>query len=426
MATNQGAVTPMKCHRTLLVPLLAISLIQLATVFDRTVASEAEAESPIAYISTAFENASPLWWEVEDDGTVKTHLVYGHERSSPNRANGHWLFRVEADPGAAVTVLVGPVGNVYNGRVVPPPKGNRISFISDDGEHWKPIVAELDDEPYYFKLRLHMNGPQLYVARLVPYRISDLEEFKAEIADNPLVAITAIGETLEGRPLEIIRVGKPDAPHRVFIRARAHPWEAGGNWVVDGLVRRLLRDDAAARRCLADYSVAILPMANKDCVARGRTRFNARGIDLNRNWSKPADPALAPENAALEKWLEAEIAAGRKPDLGIDFHNDNGGLLVFGGPKDDPEAIQEYFAKMDRLEALLRQHTWFTEGSSKRTYVEPSSIATGLVARYGIAALTHELNANWIAGLDDYPTAENWQKYGQQLTEVFRLYFAQD
>ena len=167
-------------------------------------------------------------------------------------------------------------------------------------------------------------------------------------------------------------------------------------------------------------------MANKDIVARGGTRFNARGMDLNRNWATPADPALAPENAALEKWLKAEIAEGRKPDLAIDFHNDDGGLLIFSGPKDDPEATKAYVAKMDRLETLLREHTWFTEGSSKRTYDEPNSIATGLLGRYGIPALVHELNANWIAGLDDYPTAENWEKYGEQLTEVFRLYFAEE
>ena len=38
-----------------------------------------------------------------------------------------------------------------------------------------------------------------------------------------------------GAPLEIVRVGRPEAPYRVFLRARAHAWEPGGNWVVEGL-----------------------------------------------------------------------------------------------------------------------------------------------------------------------------------------------
>ena len=42
----------------------------------------------------------------------------------------------------------------------------------------------------------------------------------------------------------------------------------------------------------------VMPMANKDGVAKGRTRFNLNGIDLNRGWDKPADEKLAPENAA--------------------------------------------------------------------------------------------------------------------------------
>ncbi len=128
------------------------------------------------------------------------------------------------------------------------------------------------------------NGPSLYVARLEPYRISDLDKLKADIAGKAMVEISSIGHTVEGRELEMIRVGSTDAPHRVLIRARAHPWEPGGNWVIEGLIRRLLRDDDVAQQCLATYCLYVMPMANKDGVARGRTRFNMNGKDLNRDW----------------------------------------------------------------------------------------------------------------------------------------------
>lgn len=32
----------------------------------------------------------------------------------------------------------------------------------------------------------------------------------------------------------MIRIGDPAAPYRVFVRARAHPWESGSNWVAQG------------------------------------------------------------------------------------------------------------------------------------------------------------------------------------------------
>ena len=128
--------------------------------------------------------------------------------------------------------------------------------------------------------------------------MAELESLKQRLAGNPRVEIANIGKTVEGRDLEIIRIGNPDAPGRVFLRARAHPWEAGGNWVVEGLIERLLRDDADARRYLDRYCVYIMPLANKDGVVRGRTRFNVLGADLNRQWDRPADPAISPENYA--------------------------------------------------------------------------------------------------------------------------------
>ncbi len=165
-------------------------------------------------------------------------------------------------------------------------------------------------EPDHRRLKVHMNGPSLYVARLQPYRISDLEKLKADIAGDAMVEITTIGHTVEGRELEMIRVGSPDAPHRVLIRARAHPWEPGGNWVLEGLIRRLLRDDDVAQQCLATYCLYVMPMANKDGVARGRTRFNMNGKDLNRDWLQPADPTLGSGKRRARKMARGDDRAG--------------------------------------------------------------------------------------------------------------------
>ena len=75
------------------------------------------------------------------------------------------------------------------------------------------------------------------------------------------------------------------------------------------------KNDADAKKFLQCYCFYTLPIANKDGVARGGTRFNLQGKDLNRNWDKSSDPQLAPENYALEKWLERMIHAGQQPHL---------------------------------------------------------------------------------------------------------------
>jgi hypothetical protein len=207
----------------------------------------------------------------------------------------------------------------------------------------------------------------------------------------------------------------------VFLRARAHPWESGGNWVVQGLVARLLAGDDEARRHLDRYCVYILPMANKDGVARGRTRFNVRGKDLNRDWGRPADPLLAPENHALEVWLEAMIRRGTPPHLALELHNDGNGQLHVSRPP--IEGLDRYLERMKTLEGLLREHTWFTEGSTTAEFRNAGTLGEGWLGRYGVDAAVHELNCNWIAGLDDHPSAAHWERYGGQLARVFDAYF---
>ena len=161
-----------------------------------------------------------------------------------------------------------------------------------------------------------------------------------------------------------------------------------------------------------------MPMANKDGVALGRTRFNALGVDLNRKWDKEPDSLLAPEKYAFEKWLKKMIAAGNKPKLAIDLHNDNNGNLHVNLPT---AANKPYSERMDKLENLLRTHTWFREGKSHVT--NPGSLGEGLAARYGIDACVYEFNYDWIEGLQKDPTAQDWKQLGVNLREVFYKYF---
>jgi hypothetical protein len=292
--------------------------------------------------------------------------------------------------------------------------------VSQDGKNWKSLATK-SIPTNRIQLEIEMPGPTLDVARVEPYRLSDLAKFLESIRANPLVQIRTIGKTVEGRDLEIIRLGNSDAPRRVFLRARAHPWEPVGNWLVEGLVHRLLKGDAQSKEYLKRYCVYIMPMANKDGVARGRTRFNLLGKDLNRNWDKPADPQIAPENAALEKWLQEMIAANQKPNLALELHNDGNGKLHISRPP--VPNLQQYLDRMKTFEALLRKHTWFTEGATSPEFRNSGTLGEGWLHRYGVDAFVHEFNCNWIAGLNDYASAKHWRNYGENLATVFHEYF---
>ena len=380
----------------------------------------ARSVDPVEFVDTGFENASPLWYQFAEDGTVEINLLYDHERASPNRAAGHIHFRLQGKPGAPVTLEFKNLDNVWNGKPGSVAGELKAVAVSANGREWTAAPTEALPGNRV-RLKVTMPGPELYIARVEPYRLSDLDRLLAAIRGNPLVHIERIGETAGGRELEMVRIGSSTAPRRVFLRARAHPWEAGSSWVAHGLIERLLDGTPASRAFLERHTVYILPMANKDGVSRGGTRFNIRGKDLNRNWDAPADPGLSPENAALERWLERMIAAGQPPQLAIELHNDGRGLLHISRP---PVAdLDRHLARMATLEQLLRRHTWFTEGSTTAAFRNTGTLGDGWLARYGIDAVVHEFNCNWIAGLKDYPSARHWRAYGGGLVDVLKSYF---
>lgn len=405
---------------------LAFLLQLLAALIPAAVAQNAisnriaTAPAGFEFINTGFENASPLWYDFTPDGVIQVHLIYDHERSSPNRAAGHIHFQIQARPGSKLILEFKNLENVWNGQSGSVAKELKTVVVSDDGKAWKPVPLE-SLAPDRVRLVVEMSRPTLYVARVEPYRLSDLDRMLSSIRTNPLVVISLIGNTFGGRALEIIRIGHTQAKYRVFVRARAHPWESGGNWVVEGLIQRLLKGDELSRKFLERYCLYVLPMANKDGVAHGRTRFNLQGKDLNRNWDKPADPRLSPENYALERWLEGMIHSGLRPDLALELHNDGAGSLhVSRCPVPD---LDHYLKRMATLEALLRRDTWFTEGSTSEAFRNAGTLGEGWLQRYQIDAAVHELNCNWIAGLKDYPSALHWKTYGGQLASVFYEYF---
>jgi hypothetical protein len=382
----------------------------------------AQAPSALQFIDTSIENGSRLWYEAAPDGTIDVHLIYDHERSSPNRAAGHVHFLVHATPGASLTFEFKNLDNVWNGKPGSVANELKTMVVSEDGRTWTATpTASLPGNRV--RLTITMPGPKLYVARVEPYRLSDLQRLMESLRANPIVQVSSIGRTADGRGVEIARIGSDRAPYRVFVRARAHPWEAGSSWVAHGLIERLLKNDSEAKRFLEQYTLYILPMANQDGVARGLTRFNVLGKDLNRNWDKPADPALSPENAALERWLEEVIAAGRKPHLALELHNDGRGLLHISRPP-IPD-LDRHLARMATLERLLREKTWFTEGSTNTAFRNAGTLGDGWLQRYGIDAVVHEFNCNWIAGVKDHPSARHWMAYGAGLAGVFDEYFRQ-
>src|SRR5512146_2791209 len=130
--------------------------------------------SDLVFLNTSFENASPLYWELDAQRRVHIYLIYDQERGSPNRANGHWFFQVQAKPGAELTFILHNFDNIWNGQKGSPIDKRTVCFLSEDGRTWRTIPTEKTaDNCCCFTVTVDTGS--LYLARLEPYRLSDLE-----------------------------------------------------------------------------------------------------------------------------------------------------------------------------------------------------------------------------------------------------------
>jgi len=378
------------------------------------------------FIDTFFENASPLRWERSAPDAVDMDLIADHERMSPNCQMTHWNFRIHVPPaavGEALRIRFRPVASCWNGRPGSALKREPLtSVVSPDGRTWQAVpMQDAADEGFAKEMRVPLVGPRTHVAHLVPYNDTDLQATLRDLAGCPDVRVYPIGASVEGRSLEMVEIGAADAPGQVLLRARAHPWETGGSWVLEGLMRQLVSPAAAdLRRRLC---VCMMPMANKDGVARGLSRFTVTGVDLNRGWSAGQlhDPVLCPENACLQSWLSDRQRQHRLPRLAICLHNDDGGNLHLSHPARDPDG---YACRMRRFEELLRAMTWFTEGTAHAGFVNSGSFGEGLCEINGVDALIYELRACHAKGLGRTPMPADWMELGRALAFVLDRYCA--
>jgi murein peptide amidase A len=128
-----------------------------------------------------------------------------------------------------------------------------------------------------------------------------------------VVAKRVIGHTVQGRPIRAWRLGDPGNATRVVAFATMHGDEPAPRHT---LMR--LRDGARIR----GVDLWVVPNFNPDGLARG-SRYNARGVDLNRNfpvsWRRQAHSgrraASAPETRAVMRFLR-----NVRPDRVVSFH----------------------------------------------------------------------------------------------------------
>ena len=129
--------------------------------------------------------------------------------------------------------------------------------------------------------------------------------------------------------------------------------------------------------------------------AAARDSTSAARISIATGTSRriPSSHRRTPRSS--DGW-KREITAGRSPHLALELHNDGAGRLHISRPP--VPQLDRHLARMATFEELLRKQTWFTEGTTKPRSATAARSATAGSQRYGIDAVVHEFNCNWIEG----------------------------
>ncbi len=200
-----------------------------------------------------------------------------------------------------------------------------------------------------------------------------------------------IGFSVQDRPIELITVGS--GPETVLIIASIHGNEDAGTPLVDELIGHLKRRIDV----LGSHTVLIVPIANPDGRAL-RTRVNAAGIDLNRNF--PSGNRINNDRFGVTGLTEPESQILH--DLIIDWHPSR--IISIH----QPLACLDYDGPAEELTRFIRLYCGLP---IRKLGARPGSLGSFSGVDLNIPIVTMELKAS------DSQRSPNelWAHYGSAL-----------
>jgi len=340
-------------------------------------------------ISSAFDSGSIEVVDAGPQGTINLKLRRDHA-SEPGVDIRQWFhFRLQGARNKAVTLRIVNAG--------------AATFAAG----WKDYQACASyDRVNWFRVPTRYDGmvmtiahvperDSIYYAYFEPYSWERHLQLLGRAGDSPLARVDDLGATPEGRDLNCVRVsacGGGGKKKQVWIIARQHPGETMAEWLVEGMLERLLdAGDPVSKKLLAAADFHIVPNMNPDGSVNGNLRVSATGANLNREWVSPSE-ARSPEVLRVRNEIERTGC-----DFFLDVHGDEIIPYVFAaGCEMLPSATAEQNAAQQRyLDALVRAAPDFQleQGYPSGRYSEDAlKLASKWVGhRFGCISLTLEL-----------------------------------
>ncbi|MCX8010184.1 MAG: M14-type cytosolic carboxypeptidase, partial [Ignavibacteria bacterium] len=171
----------------------------------------------------------------------------------------------------------------------------------------------------------------VYVAYYIPFSFTSLQKKLQEWKEKPYSKIDTIGYSEQNRPLQLITIKDytyaDSLKFNIWIHGRTHPSETPSSFHLNGMIEFLLSDNEIAQHLRERINFFILPFINPDGVYLGKSRVNAKNIDLERQWNLP-DSSTPKEVISAKKFLSS-ILSKKNISVALNMHSQAADFATF-------------------------------------------------------------------------------------------------
>ncbi len=259
-------------------------------------------------ISSAFDGGNIIVKDASDPQNVRLEIADDHQ----SHFYQWFYFRVAGPAELGLRLVLENAG----GAAYPKGWDNYQAVVSYDLEHWRRVPTSYDGQA--LTIETETGAGAVYVAYFAPYPMHRHRKLMARAGALPEATVSVLGQTLDGRDMDLITIGTPSADKRaLWITARQHPGETMAEWWMEGFLDRLGdAEDAAVQALRGSAVLYLVPNMCPDGSARGHLRTNAAGVNLNREWAAPSLEKSPEVYLVLEKMKQTGL------DLALDVHGD--------------------------------------------------------------------------------------------------------
>ncbi|MDN4503799.1 M14 family metallopeptidase [Alteromonadaceae bacterium BrNp21-10] len=192
--------------------------------------------------------------------------------------------------------------------------------MSVDGKQWSSLPksdVDVDVQQSQFSLRLKVTEATTWIAAQPLISNSDYQLWLQQLLQRDAkFVLKEIGESVQGRPISMLSMSSQVSYPTIVLLGRQHPPEITGAMAMRAFVERISANDPLSLQFRQQFNLLVMPNINPDGVAAGNWRYNANGIDLNRDWG----PFTQPETQHIKRVID-DIAKVSEVWGMLDFHS---------------------------------------------------------------------------------------------------------